>query len=323
MSNSNIFFNGADLFLSSGASATAFSRVDRVQDVRLDYQIPRTQVSTIGRFAPLPGQQVINYTPANISVNYLMGNKDVPRNLGILNSTGVAVQIGHGTTVPTWGARNFQIRNAPVTTTNYAGQWDVATGVVKSFSLQGSVGDAVRGSFAAEAIDVRQVANTSAREIPTYSGQLVTPENQSLTGISFTGLGYSGLLVQSFSFQLTFDHAQTFVLGSKYPEKRVTSATAALQLSAFISGGVSNGLTSLTGFDIGAPLGGQYVLTLQPACSAEAPLTVTFTNPYLLNQSIGVQVGNFTSIDLSVGCPLSVIPFECTGGALASNVTMV
>lgn len=320
---SNVLFNGADVFLSSGGSAVTMARVDRVQDVRVDYQLPRTQVGTIGRFAPLPGQQVINYTPGNVSLNYMMGNKDVPRNLGILNSTGVAVQIGQGTTVPTWGARNIQIKNAPVTTTNYAGQWDVVTGVLKSFSLQGSVGDAVRGSFSLEALDVRQVPNTSAREIPTYSGQLVTPENENLGGtITFEGLGYSGLLVQSFNFQLTFDHAQTFCIGTKYPEKRTTSAAAALTLSAFISGGVNNQLTSLTGFDIGTPIAGTCVLSLQPACSAETPLLITATNPYLLSQNIGVQVGNFTQIDIGLGIPLSIIPFECTGGALPSNVTM-
>lgn len=319
---SNVFYNGGDLFMSSGASTVTVARVDRVQDVRVDYQIPRAQVAVIGRFAPLEGQQVINYTPGNMSVTYMMGNKDVPRNLGLLNTTGVAVQIGQGTTVADWGARNYQLRNAPVTTTAYAGEWDVTTGVLKSFNLQGSVGDAVRGTFSVEALDVRQVANVSARTVPSYSGQLVTPENQALTGISFAGLGYSGLLVQSFGFQLTFDHAQTFTIGSKYPEKRVTSATAALQISAFISGGVSSALTSLTGFDIGTPMGGQYVLTLQPACGAEAALTIAVTNPYLLSQSIGVQVGNFTQVEISLGTPLSIIAGETTAGALPSNVTM-
>ena len=320
---SNVLFNGAELFMSSGASASVFARVDRVQDVRVNYQIPRAQVGVLGRFSPLPGQPVINYTPGSLTANYTMGNKDVPRNLGLLNTTGVAVQIGQGTTVADWGARSFQLRNAPnAYTPVYAGQWDISTGVLKSFSLQGGVGEAVRGSFSVEALDVRQVANTTARTIPTYSGQLVTPENQTLTGLSFAGLGYNGLLVQSFSFQLTFDHAQTFNLGTKYPEKRMTSAAAVLQISAFISGSVSNQLTSLTGFDPGSPLAGQYVLTLQPACGPEPAMTIATTNPYLLSQSIGVQVGNFTQIEISMGAPLSIIPFECTGGSQPSNVVI-
>jgi hypothetical protein len=318
----NVFYQGAELWMSSGASATTFARVDRVQNVRASYQIPRAAQSTIGRFAPLPGQQVINYTPVTMSADYAMGNKDVPRNLGLLNSTGIMVQIGQGTTVPDWGARSFQIRNAPVNTTTYAGQTDIVTGVLKAFSLQGGVGDAVRGSFSVEAIDQRQVVNGAARDIPTYSGQLVTPQNQTLTGLSFAGLGYSGLLVQSFGFQLTIDHAQTFTIGAKYPEKRVTSATATLQISAFVSGGFSNQLTSLTGFDVGTALQGQYVLGLQPACGAEAAMTIAMTNPYLLSQSLGVQVGSFTQIDLSLGVPLSIIPFECTGGASPCNVTL-
>jgi hypothetical protein len=319
---SNVFFNGAELFMSTGASATAFVKVDRVQDVRVDYQIPRAQTAVIGRFKYLNDQPVINYTPANMTVDYVMGNKDVPRCLGLLNTTGVAVQIGQGTTVPDWGARNFQLCNAPVTTTTYAGQWDIATGVLKSFSLAGGVGDAVRGSFSVEALDLRQVANVSARTIPSYSGQLVTPENQTLTGIAFAGLGFSGLLVQSFSFQLTFDHAQTFSIGTKYPEKRVTNVAALLQLSAFISGGVNTQVPSLTGYDLGSFLNGQYVLSLQPACGPEPAMTIAMTNPYLLSQSLGVQVGNFTQINLSFGLPLSVVPFECTGAGMGSNVTI-
>lgn len=320
----NILFNGGELFMSSGASATAIARVDRVTNVQISYQIPRAQTSTIGRMAPLQSQQVINYTPVGLSVDYMMGNKDVPRNLGLLNITGVAVQIGGGTTVSDWGARNYEVRNAPNTADpRYAGQYDIPTGVLKSFSLQGGVGEAVRGTFSIEALDCRQVNNTTTRGVPTYSGQLVTPQNQVLTGLSFVGLGYSGLLVQGFSYQLTFDHAQTFTIGTKYPEKRMTSAAAVLQLSAFVSGGMSNQLTSLTGFDNGTPLAGQYVLTLQPACSAESPLVITLTNPYLLSQSIGIPVGTFTQIDMSLGCPLSFVPAECTGGALPSNVTMV
>ncbi len=319
---SNVFYNGGELFMSTGASATAFARVDRVQGVDIQYQIPRTQVGVIGRFAPLPGQPVINYTPGTMSVSFSYGNKDVPRLLGILNTTGVAVQIGQGTTVADWGARSFQLRNAPTTTTTYAGEWDIVTGVLKSFSLAGSIGDAVRGQFSVEALDVRQVANVAARTVPSYSGQLVTPENQTLTGLSFAGIGYSGLLVQSFNCQFTFDHAQTFTIGTKYPEKRMTSAAAVLSISAFISGGVTNQLTSLTGLDLGSPLAGQYALSLQPACGPEPATTVTFTNPYLLSQSIGVQVGNFTQINVAMGVPLSIIAAETTAGDQPSNVTI-
>jgi len=142
---SNVYFQGADLYMSSGASATTTVKVERVQDVQVEFSIPRVQTSTIGRFKPLNDQPVVNYTPANMSVSFTKGSKDIERNLGLLNTTGIGVQIGQGTDVADWGARNYSIMNVPMYGTNqtlqYAGQWDVVSGVLKSFSLQGGVGE--------------------------------------------------------------------------------------------------------------------------------------------------------------------------------------
>lgn len=317
-----LFFQGAELFMNSGTTHGTFGRVDRVQDVRIDFQPPRTQTRVLGRFKPLNDQPVINYTPVNLSVNYTKGTKDFERNVGLLNSTGAAVQIGQGTTVSDWGARNYLVYNAPNSVNlAYAGQWEVASGILKSFTLNGSVGDAVRGSFSVEGLDLRQSPNTSPRSIPSYSGNLIKPENQVITGIDFTGLGYSGLLVQSFSFQVSFNHTSTHRLGTKYPERRVTDVGATLQISAFVEG-LSNTLTSLTGYDLGAALDGQHVLTLQPSCGGEPATVITMTNPHLTSHSIGMQVGNFTSVDLSFSLPLSIVPYECTGVGQGSNVTI-
>ena len=320
----NIFYQGAELGITSGTAHNAYARFERVQDIKVDYQIPRTPVPVIGRFKPLNEQPVINYTPVNLSVSYTKGNKDIERYLGLLNSTGVAVQIGQGTEVSDWGARNYIIYNAPLTSNTYAGQWEITSGILKSFTLNGSVGEPVKGSISVEGIDLRQSANTSARTIPTYSGYLIKPEGQSITGMDFTGLGYTGLTIQSFSFQVNFNHANTYRLGTKYPERRITEASATLQLSAFMEG-ASNTATSITGFDCGAPMAGQHILTLQPSCATgnnTLATVITMTSPYLVNHSLGVQVGNFTAVDLSFVCPLSIVPFECTGLDQGSNVTI-
>lgn len=317
----NVYFQGAELFMSTGASATAVAKVDRIQDVSWNFQIPRTQTSVIGRFNPLADQPVINYTPTSLSVNYTKGNKDVERCFGLLNTTGVGVQIGQGTTVADWGARSFQQMNVPTyagTALAYAGQWDIVSGVLKSFSLQGSVGEAVKGSFSVEALDLRQVANTSARTVPNYSGNLIKPAGVTITGINFTGFGFTGLVLQSFSFQLAFDHAQTFQLGTQYPERRVSAIGATLQLGGFMEG-ASNALTSLTGYDLGSPLPGQYVLSLQPSCGPEPTTTITLTQPYLSSQSLGAQIGSMNQVSLGFALPCSVVPSEATAGC---NVTI-
>lgn len=318
---SNISYQGAQIAMSSGTTHGVYALIDRVQDIRIDYQPPRTSVPVIGRFKALNDRPVINYTPVNLSISYTKGNKDVERNLGLLNTTGVAVQIGQNTEVSNWGSRNYQIYNAPLTQNTYAGQWEVSSGILRSFSLNGSVGDAVRGSISIEGIDLRQTANGAAKSVPSYSGQLIKPEGQTLTGINFTGLGYSGLLIQSFGFQINFNHAQTYRIGTKYPERRVTEADASLQISAFMEG-LTSTLTSITGFDLGSPLAGQFVLTLQPSCGPEPATTITMTNPYLVSHQIGMQVGNYTAVDLSFALPLSTVPFECTGSNQGSNVTI-
>ena len=309
--------------MSSGASATAVAKVDRVQDIQVDSSIPRAQTSVIGKFKPLNDQPVINYTPTSLSVSYMKGNKDVERNLGLLNSTGIGVQIGQGTDVSDWGARNYQIMNVPTygaaQSLQYAGQWDVVSGVLKSFSLQGSVGEVVKGSFSVEGLDLRQVTNNAGRTIPNYSGNLIKPQGVTITGIDFTGFGLTGLTIQSFSFQASFDHAQTFRLGSQYPERRVTSIGAALQIVGFMEG-ASNALSSMTGYDAGSPYNGDYVLTLQPSCGPEPTTVITMSQPYLTSQSLGVQVGNFTQISMGFAVPVSVIAFEATGAGMGSNV---
>ncbi len=311
-----LFFQGAELAMSSGIVNDTYARVQRVTSISTAYQIPRTQQRVIGRMLPLNLQPVLNYTPVNLSVNDTMGNKDVVRNLGLLNTTGILTQIGQNTEVTNWGARSFQIYNAPINATNYAGQWNVVTGILKSYSAQGSVGGVVEESFTVEALDLQQVANNSARTIPNYSGQVVKSENMVLTGINFTGLGFSGLTIQSFNFQTQINYASTFRIGTQFPERRITDGAATLQINGFMEG-VTNNITSLNGYACGGSLTGVFVLSLTPGCSTEPPMNITLVSPYLDSQTVGTQVGSYTSVDLSFSVPLTTVASETT---LGSNV---
>ncbi len=321
MSTGPLFFQGAEIAMSSGTTDGVFSLVQRVQSINTSYQIPRTNTNVIGRMKPLNERYVVNYTPVSLSCNYTKGNKDVERNLGLLNTTGVAIQIGQNTQVTNWGARNFQIYNAPINSPNYAGQWNVVTGILKTFSLAGSVGGVVEGSFNVEALDLQQVANNTARTIPLYSGQVIKSENISITGIDFTGLGFSGLTIQSFNFQINLNHAATFEIGTQFPKRRITDGTAALQIVGFMEG-VTNTITSLNTYACGSFITGTYVLGLTPGCSSEPATNITMVYPYLESQSVGTQVGNYTQIDLSFLVPLTTVPMEATGAGYGSNVTI-
>lgn len=313
-----LFFQGAEIAMSSGVVNDTYALIQRVSNISTSYQIPRTQQRVIGRMLPLNQQPVLNYTPVNLSVNYTAANRDVPRCFGLLNSTGLLVQIGQNTEVNNWGARSFQIYNAPINSPNYAGQWNAPTGILKSFSLAGSVGGVVEGSFTVEAFNLQQVANNSARTIPNYSGVVVKSENMVLTGINFTGLGFSGLTIQSFSFQTSINHAPTFRIGTQFPERRITDGVATLQVVGYMEG-VTNTVDNLNTYAAGNSLTGTFVLALTPSCSNEPPLTITMVSPYLDSQTLGSQVGSYTEISLGFSIPLTTVPGETTVG---SNVTL-
>ena len=304
--------------MSSGIVNDTYALIQRVTNISTAYQIPRTQQRVLGRMLPLNQQPVLNYTPVNLSVNFTEGNKDVERNLGILNTTGVLTQIGQNTEVTNWGARSFKILNAPINSTTYAGQWNVVTGILKSYSLAGSVGGVVEGSFSIEALDLQQVANGSARTVPNYSGQVVKSENMQITGINFTGLGYSGLTIQSFNYQQNINHAATFRIGTQYPERRITDGVATLQIVGYMEG-TTNTINSLNTYTNGNALTGTFVLALTPSCSTEPATTITMVSPYLDSQTLGTQVGGYTTVTLGFSIPLTTVASETT---LGSNVTI-
>ena len=319
---SNIFFNGLIANMSSGNTIGTYAPIDRVQSVRVEYQIPRASVFTLGRFKPLPDRPVINYTPVNMSVDYIKGDKNVETCLGILNSTGLATLIGNGTKVDDWGCRTYPCYLAPVSYPTNVGEYDVVSGVLKSFQLQCSVNEPVRGSFSVEALDLQEIANNNSKTTPNYSGNLIRSQDVVITGIDFTGLGFSGLIIQSFAFGASFGYSSNFMMGKKYPVRRMIEANASLQLSAYIDG-TTNTVSGLGIYDCGSYITGTYVLTLQPSCAGNQPPTViTLQNPYIESQSLGVQVGSFIQVSLGFSAPLTISPQEATGANMGTNVTI-
>ncbi len=304
--------------MSSGIVNDVYAPIQRLQNVTVAFQVPRTETRVLGRFAPLNLRPVLNYTPVNLSVNWTEGNKDVERMAGLLNPNGILTQIAQNTEVTNWGARSFKVYNAPVNSTTYAGQWNVVTGVLKTYSVAGSVGGVVEGSMSFEALDLQQVANGNPRTIPNYSGQVIKSENMTLTGINFTGFGLSGLTIQSFQFQTSINHSATFRIGTKFPEKRITDATATLQVVGYMEGSTST-MGGLSAYDCGAPVTGTYVLSLTPGCSTEPAMNISMVSPYLESFNLGAQVGSYNEVTIGMSVPLTIVTAEAVSG---SNVTI-
>ena len=314
MAANSPFFQGAEVYMTSGGSVSTFARIDRAQSINVSYAPPRSNVPVLGRVKPLANRPVINYTPATASVEYIKGNKDVEYNLGLTNSAGAVIVPGSSVDISTTGAYNIQVLMAPNNSLNYAGQINLMTGVLNSFSLAGSVGDPVKGGFTMEFLDYQQVTNNSARSIPDYAAQVIKPENVTITGIDYTGLGFSGIIIQSFKLDLNLNRTAVLRMGEKYPTRRVTEANATLSINGFIEGLTTN-ITSLTGYDCGSAMAGQCTLKLLPSCSSEPLTTINMVNPYVESVNIGVQVGSYIPVDIQLSTPLSFNTTEASTGA--------
>lgn len=309
----NIFFQGAVLSMSSGSEGTSIAPLDRIQNVGMGFQIPRTNISVLGKFKPLKDRPVINFTPIQFSFDFIKSSKTIESNLGLLNSTGVGINLANSESVEGFGLRNFEVALAPTVSTSYANKYTFSSGCLLSYGIQGSVGDPVRGSVSFECLDMSHQAENSSKVAQDYSGELIKSENISISGINFSGLGISGLIVQSFSLNFNVNRSATFRLGSKYPERPITDIGANLQINGFLEG-INTSFTGLSRYDCGSPLTGSYYLTLLPSCSSEIATTYKLTNPYLESQSTSIAVGNFASVDLSFSCPISIVSSETLDG---------
>lgn len=298
--------------------------VQRVSSIRIDTNPPRTNVMVLNRGKPLADRPIINYTPAEATVEYLYSDTMVPQSLGLINPTGVLMLITDtraGTA--TYGVRDMQVAYAPTNSANYNGLYDLKSGVLTSYSLQGGVTDPVRASFSLQFLDWSGSVYTAARDTTNYAAAPVKPENQLLTGLGssstlfLTGLGLTGLTIQSFSFSVGFNRASVMEMGKRFPiERPFTDVAASLQVQGFFEG-LNNSVTGINAaVNCGAPMGGTVALTMTPSCGVTSPSSVTMINPYVDNLSINGQVGNFSTFSASFSLPIGPNPLETSDGSV-------
>lgn len=290
--------------------------VNRVTDVKIDYSVPRANISVLNRGKPLEQRPVINYTPVNVSIDMYKSDNSLEQMLGLVNTTGIAMLITDTDPLTaTYGIRSMQVYYAPTTSANYNSLLDIKSGVLMSYSLQGSVSEAMKQSVSLQFLDMSGSVNTTARDTTTYAAAVVKPENISLTGIQFTGYGITGITVQSFSLGVQFSRTSVMKMGSAFPSSRpLTDVSATLQVRGFLEG-FNNSITGLSTYSCGNPTYTTIALVMTPACASSSPTTVTIRNPYLESFSVAGQVGNFTTVSMSFSMPLGPNPLEVSDGS--------
>lgn len=317
-------YSAGQVYIESGLlGSSTMAAVQLITSAKADFSPPRTNVMTWGRGKPLEQRPVVNYTPANGSFDFLKRDNMIEQCLGIINPTGIAALITDTrAATATYGIRSMQVYFAPTSSTNYNGLLDLRSGVLTSYTLQGGVSDGVRGSFGMQFLNMSGSVNTTARATTNYAVGLVKPEGQFLTGLGsatnlqLTGFGITGVTIQSFSFNVGFQHASIQQLGQQYPiERPLTDVQASLQINGFFEG-INNSLTGLNIFACGYPAYGTVALTMTPSCVPVSPSTVTIINPYLDSWSVDGQAGGFSTFSMSFSMPLGPNPNENTDGSV-------
>lgn len=297
--------------------SSTMQNVNRVTSVKVSYDIPRVNTNNMHRGKPLEQRQVVNYIPVNVSFDMYKSDNSLEQMLGLVNTTGVAAALfDTNAATATVGMRSMQVYYAPNSSSAYNGLADIKSGVLTSYSLQGSINDAMRQSISMQFLDMSGSANTTQRDTSTYRTSIVRPEDINLTGIQFTGYGLSNITIDSFSLSIAFRRTDVIYMGSRFPIQRpLIDVNATLQVQGFIEG-LNNSVTSLSQYFNGNPTYGPISLVLYPACTSASPTTITMTNPYLDNVSMDSQVGNFSTFSATFSLPLGPNALETGDGSV-------
>lgn len=293
--------------------------INRVIDVRIDGNIPRANINNMNRGKPLETRPVINYVPVNVSFDMYKSDNALEQMLGLINSTGVAMLISDTNPLTaTYGIRSMQVYYAPTTSSSYNGMWDLKSGILTSYSLQGSISEAMRQNIGMQFLDMSGSFNTTSRVSANYPSAIVKPENINLTGIQFTGYGLTGVTIQSFSLGINFSRASVMLMNSNIPRERpLMDVNATLQIQGFFEG-LNGSLTGLSQYNVGNPTYESIQLILYPACTTTSPSIVSIKNPYLENFSFNGQAGDFSTFSMSFSMPLGSNPTEIADGSTLS-----
>jgi hypothetical protein len=313
-------FSAGQIQIQSGVAGVGtpnLVNLNHATSVGISYSIPRADVSVLNRGKPLSERPVINYTPVDVSINCYKTNKDLERCLGLVNSNNVISNIietrnGYSTS----GVRDFKVLYAPSSSSNYNSVVRVNSGVLTTYQIQGSVGDPVSASLSFQALEMSAAYVSSARDSTNYSASLVKPENATLTGIQFTGVGLTGVTIQSFSFSLGINRTQILELGSRLPTERpLTDVNAGIQVQGFFEG-FNNAVTSLQTYACGQPMDGEVTLSFTPSCTTAETTTINVVRPYFDSFSVEGQAGGFSTFTLSLNAPIGTNPTETTDGSV-------
>lgn len=316
-------FSAGQVRLESGViGSSTMQPIERVTNVRVGSSLSRANTNVLNRGKPLQQRPVINYTPVDASIDFFKSDNRLEQCLGLINTTGITAALTNtraGATSP--AVRSMQIAYAPTDSASFNGLYDLKSGVLTSYSLQGGVSEPVRGSVSFQFLDGSGSVYNTSRTSSNYDANLVKPENQLITGLGsdnsllLTGFGITGVTVQSFSFSAGFNRAAVMQLGRRFPiERPLTDANASFEVRGYFEG-LNNSFTGFNSFNCGDPTFGIIALIMTPSCSNGGSSKITLKNPYFDGLSVDSQAGGFSTFAMTFSLPLGPNPLENTDGS--------
>jgi hypothetical protein len=308
-----MFFQSANIFISSGFSGNAYLPIDKATDVSLGYSIQRRDTEVLGKSRPLENRNIDNFIPVKYSFDYIKNDKDIESSLGLLNTTGAAYRFSRSNSIIGQGCRNILISPIDKTTNLYDNQLQISSGILQNYSLSASVGQAATVSIAGEGLSLSINSGNSVVSQSTLQNNTIKAEKTFVTGIAFSGFGITGMNIQDLSIGITYTHQPILKMGYRYPEYQLVNAKATVSINGYIEGIIPTFNTAI--LNNGLPEVGSFYLTLQPACSNAPATTYIIRNPYLDSFNLGLSVGSYISTQLSFSIPLPFTEQECLTGS--------
>lgn len=302
----------SNIFISSGYSGNALALIPMAQSIPISFAYPRQEVNIIGKTTPLNNRNIINYTPVKYNIDIIKSNNLVENCFGLINPSGVAVNLYKSTDLVGYGCRNISNCIIDESNNQYKYSSTIISGNLQSYSLSATVGDIAKLSIVGEGLDKKDEFITGY--VDRKSEEVIKSENIGISGIEFSGIGFSGVSIQGFNLNIDFSRQQFFKIGYKYPERKLISCRASISFNGFIDGLYSN--HSIQNND-GFPETGTYCFTLVPTCNTYSPTTYTIKNPYIENVSFGTSIGSFISFSAEFSVP---IPFSYSEILTGSNL---
>lgn len=302
-------FQGAELRISSGNKSLDII-CDNIQSTNISYQNNRQETIYLGNYNPELNKPIINFTPIQLSFSYLKTNNNlIEENLGLLNLSGCFINLVSNNNINDYSSRDYKLLFRPPNTQNYNGQINLYSGYLSQYNLSANVGNPLACAVTIEALDIESLANNSG-QIQITGKQIISPESTLITGINFSGLGISGLQIQSFSLNLSIQRNNSFVLGQKFPQKTIVQTNGQIQINGFLNN-ISQ-LAKLSTINQNSPEN-NIILNLKNNCSTEIFSTITIQKPYLDSKQISNQVGNFANVSLNFLVKPTIRPMEWSG----------